>query len=764
MKNIPVVITGLGVITSNSQNVSEFFDNCLAGQVGMKKSTCPVFDTKNLRTDYWGQIENRDELSAEATQNFVYRSYALAKHSIDEALEDCGLSKSYLSSLGNRGAVTIGSLSYDDYHILESLRAVVEAKGEELPYLKRLSEIAVCIKKYCGIQGGCYNFSAACASGTTAIGAAMELISSGQSDVVVVCGVDALSKIIAYGFHSLKALSTGLCHPLDENRDGINIGEGCGVLILESKEHAKRRHAEIYAECISYSLGNEAFHITSPVEDGSGFLYSMQNALKKAEILPQQLDYINLHGTGTSINDAAEIRAVSKLYENTERKPYISSLKTLIGHCMGAAGTLEAILTVMGLKHQRYLPVFGTNNPIKGVEEYSETHMPMKYALSNSFGFAGNTSSVVFASEGTSVSRKKECKKHPVYINGIGILIPGISNVEDLNEKLGFVTRPIENKEEIVSQIVATPTTGIPAKKLRGVNHLSRMVLSTALQVEKDAALDHALWKPEEVGTVYSSAYGALNERFEFGKVILKETPDLCSPTVFSNISPNAPLGYLCMNMNCKGVSTSMHGASPLPFSKIFVENGLCNSLFSLVAEEYNELIAKEFSKEDSLYKLPYQESCIELFLQNEKSESSYCTIGEVSTYSLDGDPLIDRVLQSEEEKEAFAECLTEWHEQLEKRPDAVFVMGLDTPFEKVERELLEQQFTDCPILTVSKILGGLQHNSFYANIAAASICLKKGETAKSLFDEKAVVKEVSTILVTGYDACGNYHNVMLYK
>lgn len=767
MNKIPVAVTGLGVITSNSKNTSEFFDHCMHGQLGIKDSACPVFDTKNLRTQYWGFIDNIDEWNTESSDCLLYRNRILAKKALDEALSDAGLSKSYLSSLGNRGVVSIGSLSYDDYYMLEALKGfILSGKSEKLSYLRQLSDLAVYIKQYCGIQGACYNFSSACAAGAAAVGIAMNLIQSGQSDVAVVCGVDPLSLLVAYGFHSLKALSPGLCSPLNEDRNGINIGEGCGVLILESLTHAQKRQADIYAQCIGYSIGNEAYHITAPDTTGEGFYRSMHNALNDACLTPDQLDYINLHGTGTFANDSIELTALTKLYENVHKKPYVSTLKTLIGHCMGAAGVLEAILTILCLKHQCYFPAFRMVHPMKEVAEFTFQKKPVKYALSNSFAFAGNTASIVFAKDNIKNDRRSVCKNDTVYITGIGILLPMIENVTMLKNILGFgeeiFSLPIPQSDCITVQ---TPTHGISARKLRGVNHLSRMVLSTALQAEADAGLDHTQWIAEKAGTVYTSSYGTITDRIDFGKNVIMGNPDSCNPTTFSNISPNAPLGHLCICMNCKGSSTSMHGASALPISKLLVQNGSCHYLLSCSAEEYNELLAATFRAEDSYYRHPYQESAFHLLLQNTNSGSAYCSIGEMVSCSIGADPLINPVCTTKEERELLHERLKEIYQQLKTSPDVIFIMGLSTSFDHLEENVLKECFPTHRIVSASHLLGGMQHNTMYANLAIAAVCLKEGVLSDTLVHEndKNTIR-ISTALVTGYDSCGNYHCVMLHK
>lgn len=758
-----VVVTGLGVFTSNGKNIPEFFNHCMKGQMGIQDSPCPILDAKNLRTKHWAYVS-----SLEDSPSHIHRNRILAERAISEALSDAGLCPSQLTDMGTRAAITLGSLSYDDYHILETAKQLL-SNQTELNDLPRLSDFATYIKKYCGITGACYNFSSACASGTAAIGAGLNLITSRQCDIVIVCGVDPLSQLVAYGFHSLKALSQGICQPLDQNRDGINIGEGCGVIVLENEHHAKSRNASVYARCLSCSLGNEAYHITSPDPSGEGFYRSMHTALMRAGLSPEQIDYVNLHGTGTRINDEVELQALDKLYAQSHKTAYVSSLKTLIGHCMGASGTLEAILTILCLKNQRVFPIFRVKDYMPEVLPYTTHPARLSYALSNSFAFAGNTASVILAAPESSHNGSPEFSDIPVYLNGMGTILPGIANTEELKARLESTEEKTidfpDSATAMSSHTLPAPTSGIPSRKLRGVNHLSRLVLSTALQILDSSKEPREDLDPHRTGSSFSSSYGSITDRLDFAKTVSLKEADLCNPTTFANISPNAPLGHLCIALQAKGDSVSLHGACPLPVSLGFIKNTCCDQVFSCVAEEYNESLAASLARSDSFYHLPYQESCIQFLLQNKLTADSFARITFTDSCGIGGDPLIDPVPCSQEEIGVLTNSLSKLYKQLPHCPDAVLVMGFDTAFDHLESSLLSQVYPDAPIGSGTRLWGGLQHNSLFANLAAAGICLQKGKLFPSLFSSNLVTKRkqpLSSILVTGYDSCGNYHCVLL--
>lgn len=787
------MVTGLGVMAPNGRNAREFFQNCQSGKTGIHIPEVPLAGREKLRTAYWGQIDEIPGYKEEFAGNVVYRSRALAKQALEEALSDAGLSREAVSELGDRAALITGSLSHDDYAVLEAARGDISYVKEET--------LSVYLRRLCGVRGGCYQVSPACASGTVAVGTAMELIRSGRCDVVLVCGVDALSKMVTYGFHSLKALSCGVCHPLDQGRDGINIGEGCGVLVLESREHALQRKAGIYAQCVSCAMGNEAFHITSPSPDGGGFFDSMHTALQGAALPPDELDYINLHGTGTRVNDQAELAAVEKLYAGAAKRPFLSSLKALTGHCMGAAGALEAVLTVLCLKEQQYFPLCGVGCPIEEIGSYGNRRHPIRYAMSNSFAFAGNTASVVFAGADVEAG-ETAVEKREVFLGGIGMIMPDISGIDEVRERLwqepgvNEITLDSHRKnaknsvfhENICAgeqegkgagklersglecQAADLPVPGIPAKKLRGMTKLSKMVLSAALQAERDAGADHTAWDARRTGTVFSSLYGAWKDRIRFANMVEQEKPDLCSPTLFANTSPNAPLGHLCINMNCQKNSTSMQGTSPLLLAQMFVENGDCDRVFCCVAEEYNEMLAEKL--EDKLKDKPTGElaegqlsyfgggdHCCQLFLQSGKSATTYCRIGQILTGALDDGILTGN--PDEAEKERFLKLADRFCRQAETVPDAIFSMGGPDFIHTAERQIFMQHFPQSQCLSADRFFPGLGYDRFYVNIAAAALCLKEGTIPSSLCGVDS--GKPSSIMVTGYDMCGNYYAVFLH-
>jgi 3-oxoacyl-[acyl-carrier-protein] synthase II len=258
-----------------------------------------------------------------------------------------------------------------------------------------------------GFKGPNHAVVTACSSGAHAIGDAARLIMLDDADVMVAGGTEAaVCPVGMAGFASARALSTAFndeptkaSRPWDKDRDGFVMGEGSGILVLEELEHAKKRGAKIYAEIIGYGMSGDAHHITAPAENGDGAFRSMRNALKSAKLNPEDIDYINAHGTSTPLGDEIELGAIKRLFGEAAYKLSMSSTKSAIGHLLGAAGAVEAIYTIMALRHSLVPPTLNLDNPSEGCDidlvPHKAKERKVRYALSNSFGFGGTNASLI---------------------------------------------------------------------------------------------------------------------------------------------------------------------------------------------------------------------------------------------------------------------------------------------------------------------------------------------------------------------------------
>ena len=393
-----IVITGMGVYCSAGRNVDELYQQLHNNQTGIKQFQ--LFNTQGLNSDYFGAVNDslpRDVENVEDESRLVH----IIEKLINELIESGNISKSDIEDMLERCQLSFAtSVGLNEYRT-----GYVDARNHgshTSGWMTKIPEYLIRpFQNKLGIRGAYSINSAACTAGTTAIGTAVTSIRCDLADMVVVCAVDPLTQSAAYGFNSLNNVSHSICNPFDKSIDGITLGEGGAIFILEEYEHAKRRNAKIYCEVFGYGIGNDAYHITSPDISGNGAYRVMKRALDDAGVKAEDIDYINTHGTGTERNDNTEIAAIKLLYEGIDhKKVYVTSTKSYIGHCLAAAGGIELVATILSINHNEIFPNYGLQNcladipDIEFVKEHN-VYSEIQYAISNSYAFAGSSASVV---------------------------------------------------------------------------------------------------------------------------------------------------------------------------------------------------------------------------------------------------------------------------------------------------------------------------------------------------------------------------------
>lgn len=402
------VITGMGVISPLGNNLDEFWNNLMAGKSGIGLLT--RFDTTDLPTKVAAEVkdfEPTDWIGKKESRHmdrFSQFAIAAAKLALADAKLDLeGEDKERIGTV--MGCGIGGVTSFEDQ------KEVLMSKGSSRvsPFFVPMligNMAAGHISIEFGLQGSSMTVVTACASATNAIGEALRLIQHGEADVVLCGGTEApITKLAFAGFCSMKAMSTEseffaqACRPFDKRRSGFVMGEGAGVLVLESWEHAKARGAHIYAELAGYGSTSDAYHITTPIPGGSGAIRAMSLALKDAGVGPDRVDYINAHGTGTGPNDLTETVAVKSLLGEHAFKTAISSTKSMTGHLMGAAGAVEAIICALAIERGAIPPTINYGEPDPECDlDYvpnSSRQQEVRVAMSNSLGFGGHNATIV---------------------------------------------------------------------------------------------------------------------------------------------------------------------------------------------------------------------------------------------------------------------------------------------------------------------------------------------------------------------------------
>ena len=402
-----VVVTGLGAITPIGNDVASFWQGLKDKKVGIAPIT--YFDTTDYKAKLAGEVKDFDPkkyMDPKAARRMEpFSQYAVA--AAGEAIAQAGLDmeKEDPFRVGTSIGSGIGSLQAMER---EHKKMLEKGPNRVNPLLvpMMISNMAVGnVAMHYGLKGKSINVVTACATGTNSIGEAFRSIQYGEADVMVAGGTEsAITPLGMAGFAALTALSTNddpetASRPFDKDRDGFVMGEGAGIVVLESLEHAQKRGAKILAEVVGYGGINDAFHITSPAEDGSGAAYAMEMALKDAGIAPEKIDYINAHGTSTHHNDLFETMAVKKALGDHAYKVKINSTKSMIGHLLGAAGGVEFIACVKSIEDGFVHATAGLKEAGEGCDlDYTMGEgvpMDIHYALTNSLGFGGVNASLV---------------------------------------------------------------------------------------------------------------------------------------------------------------------------------------------------------------------------------------------------------------------------------------------------------------------------------------------------------------------------------
>lgn len=403
-----VVVTGLGAITPIGNNVSQMWESVKAGKCGIDKIT--LFDTSDRKVTLAGEVKNYvpeevlDKREARKMDRYVQFAMTAAK----EAMQDSGLEmeKEDTSRCGcivSSGIGGLGTIEAEDKKGME--KGYDRVSPHFIPMVisnMAAGNIAIAY----GFHGMCTCPVTACASGTNAIGDAFRQIRDGYADVMICGGSEAsITPLGIGGFTSLKALSQATdpkraSIPFDKERSGFVMGEGAGILILEEYEHAVKRGAKIYCEVAGYGANCDAHHITAPLEDGSMAAKCMQMAMNDAGIIPENIDYINAHGTSTPLNDKGETKAVKLALGEHANKVMMSSTKSMTGHLLGASGAVEGIITALSVQNDFAPATIGYQVPDENCDldivANEGRNTTINYAMSNSLGFGGHNATVIF--------------------------------------------------------------------------------------------------------------------------------------------------------------------------------------------------------------------------------------------------------------------------------------------------------------------------------------------------------------------------------
>jgi len=403
-----VVVTGLGMISPVGKNVADGWDSLVAGRSGI--GTVTRFDASDYEHPIAGEVDDfdpADYVDAKLRRR-IDISTAFAIASAQEAVADAGLEVN--AERPGAVGVLLGT-GIGGGHLMVEQQRILDEKGPRRvsPFLitSMLPDTATGLVAIAlGARGPNFAVTAACATGGAAVGEAAETIARGEAEVMIAGGFEApLQPIFYAGFNAMKALAvhedpTQAVRPFDQDRNGFILGEGSGTLILESREHAEARGAEIYARWEGAATSNDAFDMVAAAEDGRGINEAMKRALDRADLTPARIDYINAHGTGTPLNDRVETRAIRDVFGEEADNVMVSSTKSMHGHMMGASGAVEAVICVLACKHGIAPPTINYTTPDPDCDlDYVPNvarEASIEYAMSTSVGLGGHNSALIF--------------------------------------------------------------------------------------------------------------------------------------------------------------------------------------------------------------------------------------------------------------------------------------------------------------------------------------------------------------------------------
>ena len=396
----------MGAVTPIGNDVNTFWTNLVKGTNGISEIT--QFDTENFKTKLAAEVKiDLNNFFSTKELNRLDRFSTFALIAADEAIQMSNLMSIKFNK--NKVGVIIGSGIGGIKTLEEQHKRLLKNPKRVSPYFipSMISDIAsghISIKY--GFKGPNYSIVSACATGNHCIGNAYNMIRNNETEIVLAGGTEAsISPLAISGFSNMKALSKQTdkniaCRPFDSLRDGFVMGEGCGMLMLESLDSAKARNANIFGEIIGYAATADAYHLTTPDPNGSGAISSMKTALDNAKINPEKIDYINAHGTSTKYNDLIETEAIKKVFNKHAYNLSISSSKSMTGHLLGAAGAIESIASILSINNSMITPTINYKNKDLNCDlDYTPNKSMNKncnFALSNTFGFGGHNATLIF--------------------------------------------------------------------------------------------------------------------------------------------------------------------------------------------------------------------------------------------------------------------------------------------------------------------------------------------------------------------------------
>jgi 3-oxoacyl-[acyl-carrier-protein] synthase II len=596
-----VVVTGVGAITSQGPTAQALWDNVRDCRVAIR----PVehMSMEGFRTQVGGEVldEPGDTLPYPHPGGFRDRAFDFALKAAEEAFEAGGVGFEYIPA--ERWGVVIGTCNAG---LLSGEQWYKErmAGGEPDPLLVTLvppQALAEAVSGAFGLRGPALSINTACAAGANAIGYAAELIRYGQADAVVAGGTDAFSDVLFAGFSSLESLSPQPAAPYSRDRQGLSLGEGSGMLVLVREDIARQAGATVLAEVAGYGLSADGYHPTAPHPEGKGAARAIRAALTAAGVEPEQVRYVNSHGTGTPKNDPAETAATKLGLGEAARSVAVSSTKSMIGHLLGAAGAVEGIVTVKAVEEQIAPPTanFTAPDPECDLDYVPNQARPMAidYAISNNFAFGGANACIVIARSGARETAPPRPDYDRVVITGLATLTSGGNDPAAVWERLHAGEAITQGEDGVrLGRVNYDPTPFLSKRDTRRMDRLGIFSICATRLALEDAGLALDDSNREQVGVIFGTGVGPMESMENFSRPLFEEGPRAANPAVFPNTVYNAAGGQVAIHVGAIGPASTVTaghaaGASALCYAADLVACGRAEAIVCLAADTLTDTV-----------------------------------------------------------------------------------------------------------------------------------------------------------------------------
>lgn len=590
------VITGLGVISAIGHDVPSCWESILAARSGIARTD--TVDTKDCYADLAAEVREFD--GGDPTRD---RSAVLCLRATAEALSDAALS----DFAGDpRVGVIMGSCVGGGRSIEHYYQAKSRGESADDDVLKMpIGAIANHVAAFCHAGGTVTNVANACAAGTISIAYASDLIRAGRADVVLAGGVDAFSSVPYSGFLSLHALDEEPCSPFNHSH-GITLGEGAGVLVVESYEHAVARGARIYCEVLGSGISSDAHHITAPRPDGEGQMSAIRTAIAHSGLTAADIDYVNAHGTGTAKNDEAEFLSLHTIFDEENPTLSVSSTKAMTGHCLGAAGAIESVFAVKALVEDTVPPTLGYSEQDKQTLAERAGRMdfcpnqskkkPLRAVMNNSFAFGGNNASLIFSKRPSVMPTAGE--RPQIVLTGMGLVTPLGNGRAAYADACRAGARLMEAAGVSAIGPADYEANGLKMAFYRKLDHLSQLQAVSGMDALRDGGLTVTPENAGRIGMIIGTSEGALSPSCDFQSMITERGNAGGSAFKFPNTVYNAAGGYLSICSGIKGYNVTVTngaqaGLQSMAYALEVIRNGWEDAMLATGTDENSAILTE---------------------------------------------------------------------------------------------------------------------------------------------------------------------------